>query len=518
MNSYYPSIIDCFRYVALVTGVLALLRVLRGALWLKSLMAATLAILLIHLYAVFHQDLFGFDFQIFWKAGVDVWRGMDPYVPARFAKHPFLNPPTALPLFALFAALPIRTSLAFWTLLNVASSLGLIALARSALMSQDRLDAAGGQVRAGLESLPLVAIAALAICLNFSEASLKGLYLGQLGVFTAVMLLLALVAQGQGRPIWVGVCLFLATVKFVTMIPFLLLFLRRADRLSWVVLVALVLGSCGLTGRIADLPGRLATLAQRAGELSAPGKVNDYSYEGTRNESIISFEHLFYRLGMRDRVFIRNAQSLALLAVGAWVLSLVIQKRLPRPTATCLVSLFSLLFIYHRDYDTVILVLPLVYCASRVQGTRARVRWLFAACGLMVIAVLYLHVDGLKLLTRFSLGHGVCGRLIQATVLPYATWFLLLAMVLLVRATRLSDAIESARRHPLGQHLDPEPGVGRGLSGHCSQSVPLGDRLGNHETYQGARGHSLGEGADAYSGCASKGLLALNHEEDTSAR
>ena len=91
-------------------------------------------------------------------------------------------------------------------------------------------------MRAGLESLPLVAIAGLAICLSFSEASLKGLYLGQLGVFTAVMLLLALVAQGQGRPIWAGVCLFLATVKFVTVIPFLLLFLRRPDRWTWAVL------------------------------------------------------------------------------------------------------------------------------------------------------------------------------------------------------------------------------------------------------------------------------------------
>src|SRR5208337_4286405 len=50
-----------------------------------------------------------------------------------------------------------------------------------------------------------------------------------------------------------------------------------------------------------------ATLAQRAGELSAPGKVNDYSYQGTRNESIISFEHRFYRLGMRDREWIRYA-------------------------------------------------------------------------------------------------------------------------------------------------------------------------------------------------------------------
>ena len=136
------------------------------------------------------------------------------------------------------------------------------------------------------------------------------------------------------------------------MIPFLVLFLRRPDRLSWVVLLVLALGSCALTGRIIDLPARLATLAQRAGELSAPGKVNDYSYEGTRNESIISFEHLFYRLGMRDREWIRYAQVLALLAVGAWVAYLVIVNDLPRPAAACLVSFFSLLFLYHRDYDT----------------------------------------------------------------------------------------------------------------------------------------------------------------------
>jgi hypothetical protein len=422
-----------FKDVALALGVLVLLRARVPTFWLKSLIAATLAILLIHLYAVFHQDLFGFDFQLFWKTGLDVWRGADPYAPARFAEHPFLNPPTALPLFALFAALPIRASLAFWTLLNIASSLGLIALARSALISQDRLGAAGGQVRAALESLPPVAIAGLAICLSFSEASLKGLYLGQLGLFTAVMLLLALVAQGRGRPIWAGVCLFLATVKFVTMIPFLLLFLRRADRLSWVVLLALVLGSCALTGRIADLPGRLATLAQRAGELSAPGKVNDYSYEGTRNESIISFEHLFYRLGMRDRVWIRYAQVFALLTVGAWVAYLVLLKDLPRPAAACLVSLSSLLFIYHRDYDALILALPLVHCAGRLGEATGRARWAYAAIGVSTIGVLYMSSTFLRCLTGFTLQWGAWGRLVHAAVLPYATWLILLCMLILFR-------------------------------------------------------------------------------------
>ncbi len=433
MNSYYPSIIDCFRYVALVIGVMALIRVLRGALWVKSLIAAILAFLVIHLYAVFRHELLGLNFQFFWKTGREVWGGVDPYCPSRFAEHPFLNPPTALPLFALFAALPIRASLAFWTLLNVSSSLGLIALARSALMSQDRLGIAGHQARGGLESLPPVAIAGLAICLSFSEASLKGLCLGQVGVFTAVMLVLALVAQGRGQPIWAGVCLSLATVRFVTTIPFLVLFLRRPDRLSWVVLLALALGSCALTGRIADLPARLAILAQRAGELSAPGEVNDYSYEGTRNESIISFDHLFYRLGMRDRDWIRYAQVFALLTVGAWAAYLVILNDRPRPATACLVSFFSLLFLYHRDYDSVILALPLVHCAGRLGEATGRARWAYAAIGASTIGVLYMSSTFVRSLTSLTLQWGAWGRLVQAAVLPYATWLILLCMLILFR-------------------------------------------------------------------------------------
>src|SRR5208337_102245 len=166
----------------------------------------------------------------------------------------------------------------------------------------------GGQVRAGLESLPQVAIAALAICLSFSEASLKGLYLGQLGVFTAVMLLLAL---------------------------------------------------------------------------------------------------------------------------GAWVAYVALGNRLPRPAVACLVSLSSLLFIYHRDYDTLILALPLVYCAGRLGEATGRARWAYAAIGVSTIGVLYMSSTFLRCLTGLTLQWGAWGRLVQGTVLPYATWLILLSMLTL---------------------------------------------------------------------------------------
>src|SRR5262249_51161610 len=144
-----------------------------------------------------------------------------------------------------------------------------------------------------------------------------------------------------------GFWLYIASSKIGTMLPFLLLFLRKSDRWTWVVLAGLVIASCTLTGRLTELPGRLATVVDRIEELSAPGKVNDYTYEGPRNASIISFEALFYRMGMRDRAMIRDAQYTAVLTIGACVIYLVLWKRLPRPAASALVALYSALFLYH---------------------------------------------------------------------------------------------------------------------------------------------------------------------------
>lgn len=55
-------------------------------------------------------------------------------------------------------------------------------------------------------------------------------------------------------------------------------------------------------------------------------------------------------------------------------------------------------------------------------------------CGLIVIAVLYINSGYLRTLTQWSLDQGAWGRLVQAAILPYITWLILLAMVLTVRA------------------------------------------------------------------------------------
>src|SRR5205807_9465393 len=71
-----------------------------------------------------------FPYTTLFRSGGDVWAGRDPYSDERFASHPFLHPPTALPLFALFAALPFHASFTAWTVVNVLLALTLVALDR----------------------------------------------------------------------------------------------------------------------------------------------------------------------------------------------------------------------------------------------------------------------------------------------------------------------------------------------------------------------------------------------------
>ena len=125
-------IIIIFKYISLLIGVAVLVRAKIKPSWLRSLIAATLAIFLIHMYAMFAHEYFGCDYLIFSKVGRDVWAGVDPYATGHFGDHPFLNPPTALPLFALFAVLPPSVSLALWTVANVMASLALVVLAQYA--------------------------------------------------------------------------------------------------------------------------------------------------------------------------------------------------------------------------------------------------------------------------------------------------------------------------------------------------------------------------------------------------
>jgi hypothetical protein len=229
------------------------------------------------------------------------------------------------------------------------------------------------------------------------------------------------------------------------MLPFLLLFLRKADRWAWAAFGAAVLGLCLLSGPPSQLPARAATLLERIHQLQAPGAVNDYSFEGPHHVNIVGFDHALYRLGLRDRRVICVTQYLLLLVLGAWVARQVACRgRLPRAAACSLVALYSVVFLYHRNYDTVILALPLAYSAGQARAARDAARWLFAACAVAIVLVLSMDGAFLTEVFQWSQSRGAWGQVVQAIVLPYATWAIVIAMVCLVLGARKVQAASAA--------------------------------------------------------------------------
>jgi hypothetical protein len=368
----------------------------------------------------------GADLDIFWSAGGAVWRGENPYADPRV-----LNPPTALPFFAALAVLPWPPLLALWTVVNALGYVGLVPLARRAL-----LPATGP----GRWQLPATAVAVLTAAVVLSFPTRYGLGLGQLSVLTTLCLLAALHAQARGRPIRAGVWLALATIKIGTMLPFLLLFRRRRDLPTWVSLGVTSLGLCLLTTPPGDLASRCRNCVRNISALGGAGGINDYAYANASSVDLISLDHALYRVGLRDRAVIQAAQWAALGALGAWVVWQTGGRRpLPRGAACSLVALYSAVFLYHRIYDMIILVLPLTYCAGRALTAQGRGRWLFVTCALAVLGVVYLRIDPLRDLTAVAAdGHGPANYLLQAVVLPYGTWLVLFALLCLPAAERLS--------------------------------------------------------------------------------
>ncbi len=416
-----------------LAAVLILLWRRRVPPWLGwTALAAALVALVVRLL-VFVPE--GWDLIVFWRSGRALWEGGNPYVMAGLRTPP-LNPPTALPFFALFATVSYGTALAVWTALNVLGCAALVPLARAALRAQE--DAG--------RPLPHGAVAALAAAVVFSDASRFGLGAGQFAVLAALVVFGALWAQGRRRPVLAGVLLALGTVKAATVLPFLLLFLRKRDLPTWIGLGAASLGLCLLATSPADLLPRCRQCLQNIADLSQPGHVNDYALDNPVSNDILSLDHLLYRLGLRDRRGIGWAQLTTLAVLGAWLARQALARRLSRSAVCALTACYACLFLYHRHYDTVLLALPLTFAAGRAVAETGRRRWPYVAAALALLAVLYLPRPFLEYAQHLAASGGPAAGLIQAGVLPLAAWLTLLALFTL-----------AAAEHPRRAGADEEP-------------------------------------------------------------
>lgn len=389
--------------------------------WPWAIVAAGVLASVARLIFVERSGTWGIDHRIFWDVGADAWAGEDPYAPDRYPSHPFLNPPSTFAFFALVAALPFRASLVLWGLINSVLAFAIVPLSAAAL--DDRGEG-------GRRALTAAEIGLLATAVALSDACMATIQLGQLALIATALILVALVARSHDRPLSAGVALGLATMKIGTMVPFLLLFLRRRDRKAWLALGLTVIALLILGGQPTRMPEQAGAMLRRIGELSRPGAVNDISYAGPYDEWIIGLDHLAYRLGIRDAGALKAIQAVGVLGIGIWLAVELYSRRIPYGLGISLMSLYSVVFLYHRLYDAVMIVPALVYAVGRARSSAGRSRWLFGAATILMLTVLYMRRKALGHLTGWAVAHhGPPASLVEWFVLPSADWSIVLAMV-----------------------------------------------------------------------------------------
>ena len=372
----------------------------------------------------------GFDYGIFWEAGHTVLQGENPYRAVH--NQMLLNPPTALPLFTILALVPKQLSFAIWTILNIMMAGILVFLAYRALLAQEGMRSTGTSQEPRKFELSPAALYGLSAAVALSLPSHFSIKLGQLTFFITICLLLALYSQARKRKWAAGIALGFATIKITMMLPFLMLFLRKSDKRIWIALITSVLilsiiipGPFGLFTWLSDNLSNIQALSQA-------GRTNDYSVTAVGFNSLLGLDSAFYHLGITNRSIISFCQLLSLLLLGLWILrESVWSGRWSRGMACSIVALYCVIFLYHRIYDLVILVLPLVYAASRVQMETGRSRWLFASAMLAILAAMYIHQHIGVLVVGLVYHMSVLGRLAAAVILPLVTWLILASIFLL---------------------------------------------------------------------------------------
>jgi hypothetical protein len=353
---------------------------------------------------------------------------------------PPLNPPTAYPWFAAMAVLPFRASLVLWMFLSSAALVALVPLAHRTLVDRGT---------PGLQGCGLALVTAAFMISNAPRAMIQS---GQLSFITAFGLIAALACQSRGRPGWAGFWLVQGTLKPNTTLPFLLLFLRRRDLKAWIVSGTLIAAILVAFGWGTNLREHASVYLQTIERHSRPGEVNDIGFAIASNADMVGLDYAFYRLGLRAPGAASKAQLVASAVIGAALAFRILRRRGALPTGgdCALVALFSMIFLYHRSPDCVVLALPLTYAVARARAGSGKARWAYLGATAAVLLVLSHQRKVVEVLARaFKDRADGLALLVQAVVLPYATWLVLAAMIGLALGDRWSSELAEAREQPL---------------------------------------------------------------------
>jgi hypothetical protein len=425
------------RFLTLAAAFLLLAGIPLRSRWMRALVLTVAGLGIASYVVTVVRDEMGdsvraFDLEYFWIGGQNLREGRSPYDDPNV-----MNPPVAFPLYWLVSAVPFEEGRLAWTMLIGLGALALVEFAR-------RILTAGGDDTARKLGLPVILLLTAVLCL--SRANRFGIELGQLALPVTLCLFWAFYAHLRNRPNQTGIGLAVASIKTPTLIPLLLYFVRRFRWRMWVTMgaagVALVL--------VTTSPGQIVPRCQECLRNIAgtreQGKLDDYDISNSRNYSMMSFSVLFNRLGMLDRGKVEMLSLAATAVVTACVACLLLgRRRLDTPAALSVVSIYAMLFLYHRIYDLILLAVPLVYVYGKARQERGKARWLFVACGVCMLLALNIR-EWLVADTRVRVlaVDDLTSSLLRVVVLPYLTWLMVLALVFLVLAEHARPKIRGA--------------------------------------------------------------------------
>ena len=238
--------------IGFITGALACALIWRtsGRFHGQKLLVVLAALVLVARAIVFLLHYECWDFQVFYRNGSVILRGGDPYADVLSQ-----NPPSAFPLFALFALGPYRLSQALWYGFNLVSLMLVVRLAQKIVH--------GRLAVCWSDDAPVT----LAVLL--SGATTWGLDAGQLVVWTVLSIYAAIAMLGKRQETAAGVSLAASSVKIATALPFYMLLLDRKHWKAMTAFGATLLALClCMYG-----PGRVPQfLAENVGNMKlAPG-------------------------------------------------------------------------------------------------------------------------------------------------------------------------------------------------------------------------------------------------------
>ncbi|MGO9599040.1 MAG: glycosyltransferase 87 family protein [Isosphaeraceae bacterium] len=380
----------------------------------------------------------GFDYAVFWNAGTAIRLGRNPYNSLSPGGFPFLNPPPFFPIAALISLVPFRVGEALWMVFNLIGSFALCFLARQIIAESSEAD----------ERLDDRTVFAMACTVTFSFASYAGLRAGQLSVLTTLALLLAILAAHRSHAGVAGLCLAIASSKVATMLPFVILFLRR--RSNYAVLAVFSLSALIMSVMYVkpfSLPSVLRDNLHAIVIHGEAGRINDYVLSsGPASFNMIGLDRLVDCLGIHDRSI---AKSLQLIVIGLLGISLAFEilwrRRLSDAASCSLVACYAMLFLYHRFVDTLILCLPLVYAVGHCRSAPPR-RWPMVVAVAALLGAMQGSGDLLYGIYDATRASSLVGRVVQVVIVPIPIWLIIVAMSIIWSDARRTNPFPPADR------------------------------------------------------------------------